>query len=89
MRFRYLILIIHKDGEIEEDVNHKRRVGWIKWRSASRVLFDRRIPITLMQKFSKTVIRLAMLYSTEFWVVKKQNVHKMSVVDRIRNEEIY
>lgn len=43
-----------------------------------------------------------MFYSTEFWVVKKQNVHKMSVVimkmlkwisrntriDRIRNEEI-
>jgi len=42
----------------------------------------------LKEKFSKTVIRLAMLYSTEFWVVKKQNVHKMSVVDRIRNEEI-
>ena len=38
--FRYLGLISHKDGEIEEYVNHRMRVGWMKWRNASRVLYD-------------------------------------------------
>lgn len=35
----------HKDGEIEQDVNHKIRARWMKWRSASKVLCYCRIPI--------------------------------------------
>ena len=30
--------IIHKDREIENDVNHRIRVGQMKWRSLLRVL---------------------------------------------------
>jgi hypothetical protein len=42
--FRYLGSIIHKDGEeIEEDVNHRIRARWIKWRSALGILCDRRL----------------------------------------------
>ena len=46
----YLGLIIHNDGEIEKYVNHRIRVGWMKWRSlrsTSRVLFDRKMFIKL------------------------------------------
>ena len=28
--FKYLGLIIQKDGEIDGDVNHKIKVGWLK-----------------------------------------------------------
>ncbi len=43
--FRYLGLIIHKDREIENYVNHKIRAGWMKWISAPVVLCDYKIPI--------------------------------------------
>ena len=28
--FRYATLIIHKDGEIKENVNHRIKVRWMK-----------------------------------------------------------
>lgn len=34
-----------QDAWLEEEVNHKITVGWMKLRSASRVLCDYRIPI--------------------------------------------
>jgi len=44
-RFRYLGSIMHEDGEIDEDINHRIKVGWQKWKNASRILCDRRIPL--------------------------------------------
>ena len=93
----------YKDGEIEEFVNHWIRAGWMKWRSTSGVFCDCSIPIKLKENFHKTAIRLAMLYGTKCWTIKKQHVHKISVVemrmlrrisgntrkDKIPNEEIY
>ena len=52
-----------------------------KWRNASGVLCDRRIPLRLKEKFYKTVIRPAMLYGIECWAVKKQYVSKMNVAE--------
>ena len=74
----FLESIIHKDGDIEKDVNHRINAGWMKWKNASRVLCDRRIPIKLKGKFYKIVIRLGMFYRIECWAVKKQHVHKMT-----------
>jgi hypothetical protein len=62
-------------------VNHRINAGWMKWKNASRVLCDRRIPIKLKGKFYKIVIRLAMFYRIECWAINKQHVHKMNVVD--------
>ncbi len=53
----------------------------MKWRNASRVLGDYRIPIKLKEKNYKTAIISTMLYGTKCWVVKKQYVHIMSVVE--------
>ena len=50
---RYLESLIHKDGEIEDDVNYRIRVGWMKWRGALGILFARRISIKLKGKFYK------------------------------------
>ena len=101
-RFRYLGSIMSNDGEIADDVNHRIQVGWLKWRSATGVLCDRRVPTNLKGKFYRTAIRPAMLYGTECWPIKKQQVGKMSVAemrmlrgmcgktrrDRIRNETV-
>jgi len=78
---KYLGSIIQKDGEINRDVNHKIQVGWLKWRSAIGVLCDRNIPLCLKGKFYQTAIRLALLYGTECWAIKRYRAQKMSVAE--------
>ena len=55
----------------------------MKRRTVSGVFCDCGIPIKLKRKFYKTTIRLAMSYGTDYWGVKKQNFHKMSVIEMI------
>jgi len=43
----------------------------MKWRSESGKLQDHRIPAKLKGKVYKMTIRLAMLYGTGYWDVKK------------------
>ena len=43
--FHYLGLIICKDGDVSDDVIHRIKAGWIKWRNATGVLCDQRIPV--------------------------------------------
>ncbi|KAL7258934.1 hypothetical protein ACSBR1_004943 [Camellia fascicularis] len=100
--FHYLGSIITIIGEIRVDVVHRIKAGWLKWRSASGVLCDKRVPIRLKGKFYRTTIRPMMLYEMEYWATKKQHVDKMSVAeirmlrwmyvktrkDKVRNEYI-
>ena len=53
----------------------------MNWRSTSRVLCDHRILIQLEGNFYHTTIQPAMLYGTECWIVKKQHIHKISVIE--------
>jgi hypothetical protein len=63
--FRYLGSMLQKDGDIDEDVSHRIKTDWLKWRQASGVLCDRRVPVKLKGKFYRTVIRPAMLYGAK------------------------
>jgi len=38
VKFKYLGSIIEERGNIDEDISHRIRVGWQKWKKASRVL---------------------------------------------------
>ena len=40
--FRYLGSMLQRDGDIDEDVSHRIKAGWMKWRQASGVLCDKR-----------------------------------------------
>ena len=42
--FRYLGSVLQRDGDIDEDVSHRIKAGWMKWRQASGVLCDKRLP---------------------------------------------
>ncbi|KAL6508141.1 hypothetical protein OROHE_021683 [Orobanche hederae] len=100
--FRYLGSIIQKDGELDGDVAHRIKAGWLKWKSATGVLCDPGMPHRLKGKFYRTAIRPALLYGTECWAVKQCHVQKMNVAemrmlrwmcghtkkDRLRNEVI-
>ena len=40
--FRYLGSMLQKDGDIDADVCHRIKAGWLKWRQASGILCDKR-----------------------------------------------
>ena len=62
-QFKYLGSIIQNN--VEKDINHRIQAGWMKWRSVSSVLCDKRVPLKLKGKFYCTAIRPAMLYGTK------------------------
>ncbi|KAL3351497.1 hypothetical protein AABB24_019876 [Solanum stoloniferum] len=100
--FKYLGAVIQGSGDIDDDVTHRVGAAWMKWRLASGVLCDKKIPPKLKGKFYRVVVRPAMLYGAECWPVKNAHVHKMHVAemrmlrwmcghtrsDKIRNEVI-
>jgi hypothetical protein len=63
--FRYLGSMLQKDGDIDEDLSHRIKDGWLKWHQTSGVLCDPRVPLKLKGKFYRTAIRPAMLYGAE------------------------
>ncbi|GKA06757.1 retrovirus-related pol polyprotein LINE-1, partial [Tanacetum coccineum] len=79
--FRYLGSVIHKLGRIDEDVAHRITTGWTKWRAASGVLCDRRIPLKLKGKFYRVTIRPAMLYGSECWPITKAQANRVEVAE--------
>jgi len=74
----------------------------LKWRQASSVLCDRRVPPKLKDKFYRTTICPVMWYGAECWPTKRRHVQQLSVAemrmlrwfcrhtrrDRVRNEVI-
>jgi hypothetical protein len=100
--FHYMGSMLQKNGDIDEDVSHKIKVGWSKWRQASDVLCDHRVPLKLKDKFYRTVIRSTVLYRAECWPTKRRHVQQLSVAemrmlrwicghtrrDRLRNDDI-
>ena len=42
--FRYLESMLQRNGDIDEDVSHRIKTGWMKWRQTSGVLCDKRVP---------------------------------------------
>ncbi|KAG2618649.1 hypothetical protein PVAP13_3NG079717 [Panicum virgatum] len=100
--FRYLGSMLQRDGDIDEDVSHKIKAGWMKWRKASGILCDKKVPQKLKDKFYRTAIRPAMLYGAECWPTKRRHVQQLSVaemhmlrwicghtrMDRVRNDDI-
>jgi hypothetical protein len=63
--FRYLGSMLQKNGDIDEDVSHRIKADWLKWRQASGVLCDPRVTLKLKDKFYRTAIRPTMLYGAE------------------------
>ena len=79
--FRYLGSMLQEDGGIDEDVNHRMKVGWMKWCQASGILCDKRVPQKLKGKFYRTAVRPAMLYGAECWPTKRRHVQQLGVAE--------
>jgi hypothetical protein len=72
--FHYLGSMLQKDGDIDKDLSHKIKVSWLKWRQASVILYDPRVPLKLKYKFYRTVIQSVILYEAEYWPTKRGHV---------------
>jgi hypothetical protein len=79
--FRYLGSMLQKNGDIDENVSHRIKAGWLKWRQASGALCDPRVPLKLKSKFYRIVIRPTMLYGAEWWPTKGRHVQQLSVAE--------
>jgi hypothetical protein len=94
--------MLQKNGDINEDVSCRIKVGWLKCRQASDVLCDPRVPLKLKGKFYRTAIGSTMLYGAECWPTKRRYVQQLSVAemrmlrwicdhirrDQVRNDDI-
>ncbi|KAF3637614.1 putative TMV resistance protein N-like isoform X1 [Capsicum annuum] len=90
------------NDEIDEDVSKRIGEGWMKWRLASGMLCDKKVPLKLKGKFYRVAVRPAILYGAEYWPVKNSHVQRLKVAemrilrwmcgltrgDRVRNETI-
>ncbi|PWZ52047.1 putative uncharacterized transposon-derived protein F52C9.6 [Zea mays] len=99
--FRYLGSMF-QEGDIDEDVSHRIKAGWLKWRQAAGVLCDPRVPHKLKGKFYRTAIRPTMLYGAEYWPTKRRHDQQLSAAemrmlrwicshtrrDQVRNDDI-
>jgi hypothetical protein len=79
--FCYLGSMLQKDEDIDEDLSHRIKVGWLKWRQTSGVLCDPRVPVKLKDKFYRTAIRPVILYGAECWSTKMRHVQQLSVAE--------
>src|SRR5215467_3203283 len=100
--YKYLGTVVQEDGKIDREVSGKIQAGWRKFREASGVLCDRRVPVRLKGKVYESAVRPAMLYASECWAITKKEEQKLLVaemrmlrmlcgvtsMDRIRNETI-
>jgi len=80
-KLKYLGSIVEEKGDIDEDINHRIRVGWQKWRKASGVLCDKRMPFILKGKIYRMVVLPALLFGTECWPIKKTQGQRLMVVE--------
>jgi hypothetical protein len=72
--FRYLGSMLQKNGDIDEDISHRIKAGWLKWCQVSDVLCVPTVSLKLKGKYYRTVIRSAMLYGAEYWHTKRRHV---------------
>ncbi|KAF3676322.1 putative pre-mRNA-processing factor 6-like [Capsicum annuum] len=63
--FKYLGFVIQGNSEIDEDVSHRIGAAWMKWKLASGVLCDKKVPAKLKGKIYKVAVRPTMLYGVE------------------------
>ena len=64
-KFKYLGSIIQQNGDIDEYINQRIKVGWQKWKFTSGVRCDKRVPLGLKGKVYRMVVRPAVLYGSE------------------------
>nr|GEW98064.1 hypothetical protein [Tanacetum cinerariifolium] len=73
--------MMDKSRRIDEDVAHRIKAAWLKWRAATRVFCNKDVPLKLKGKFYRVAIRPATLYGSECWPITKALANRMEVAE--------
>ncbi|KAK6756135.1 hypothetical protein RB195_014491 [Necator americanus] len=60
-----------EDGDIDQEGRECVNAAWMKWKMATGVLCDKKVPVRLKSKIYRTVVRLVALYGCECWSTTK------------------
>ena len=63
--FKYLGSSVDETGAMTTYISQRVSAAWINWKRCSGMLCDRRMPVKLVGKVYKTVVRPAILYGAE------------------------
>ena len=79
--FKYLGSRICADGTIQEEIAARINAAWLKWKSLTGVMCDRRMPRKLKSQLYRSVIRPTALYGSECWPCTRSGERKVSVME--------
>lgn len=71
-KFKYPGSILQNEVEINEDATHRINAGWLKWRKASGIICDYKVPTKHKGKFFHSTIHLAILHGNKCWCLQGQ-----------------
>ncbi|KAK6726977.1 hypothetical protein RB195_004962 [Necator americanus] len=60
-----------KQGDIDQEGRARVNAAWMKWKMATGVLCDKKVPVRLKSKIYRTVVRPVALYGCECWPTTK------------------
>lgn len=88
--FHYLTSNIHQHCEIKEDVLSRIKVGWLEWRSASKILCDYKIVMMFVEwKFYRMTIRPTLVFGIyNEWKTKNDISKKKKMGSKNENAEM-
>lgn len=79
--FKYLGSTLTSDGNIDVDVRTRINAAWMKWRTVTGVLCDRRMPDRLKSKIYKSVVRPVALYGSECWPAAARHEQALNTME--------
>jgi hypothetical protein len=100
--FKYLGSTLSADGDLRHEVTARVNAAWMKWRTTTGVLCDRRMKDNLKSKVYRAVVRPVALYGAECWPITKTAERRLAVMetkmlrwisgitrfDHVRNDDI-
>ncbi|KAK6761266.1 hypothetical protein RB195_022360 [Necator americanus] len=69
--FKYLVSKVTSTGDIDQEGRARVNAAWMKWKMATGVLCDKKVPVRLKSKIYRTVVRPVALYGCECWPTTK------------------
>ncbi|KAK6742270.1 hypothetical protein RB195_009871 [Necator americanus] len=69
--FKYLGSKVTSTGDIDQEGRARVNAAWMKWKIATGVLCDKKVPVRLKSKIYRTVVRPVALYGCECWPTTK------------------
>ena len=79
--FCYLGCVMDSRGGVSSAVTARIRSAWAKWRELAPILLKRDTPFGLKGMLYRMCVRSAMLYSSETWAVKQEDVKRLAATE--------